>query len=195
MKITTIYQTLEDKGNYDEVESHGPYFCSVTDLKGNKKTGTKIPWAGEGYYFWDTLIEDAHWWGKVSYKKYGNEYIIGQTFYDSHSPLLLDTLGNLDAYKQLKECADVLKEKKALSSVTLPVILEFLKCSKEFIYKAIRIHPDPIELISSSNVLLPNNKYVLNRINKVQICFFDKTLLSNPFKVIFKSSFPKNFTI
>lgn len=195
MRNTAIYQTLEDRGNYDEVESHGPYFCSAIDSKGNQKSGIKIPWAGEGYYFWDSLIEDAHWWGKVSYKNYGNEYIIGQTFYDSHSPLMFDTLGDIGAYRQIEECAVLLKEKKALSSVTLPMVLEILKCSKGFNYKAIRIHPDPIRLVSQSNILFPSNKFVLNRISRVQICFFDKTLLTNPFKVVYKSSLPKNYTI
>ena len=54
MKTTEIYQTLEDRQNYEEVEQHGPYFCSVTYPNGILKKGSKQPWLGSGYYFWDT---------------------------------------------------------------------------------------------------------------------------------------------
>lgn len=51
MKTTEIYQTLEDRQNYEEVEQHGPYFCSVTYPNGIRKKGSKQPWLGSGYYF------------------------------------------------------------------------------------------------------------------------------------------------
>ena len=38
-----IYQTVEDRGNPDYVEQHGPFICT-----------NKNAWLGEGYYFWDT---------------------------------------------------------------------------------------------------------------------------------------------
>lgn len=59
MKYTDIYQTLEDRQNYDDVEEHGPYFCCARDANGIPKNGVKEPWLGEGYYFWDTRIADA----------------------------------------------------------------------------------------------------------------------------------------
>lgn len=34
MKETDIYQTLEDRQNYEEVEKHGPYFCCAQDANG-----------------------------------------------------------------------------------------------------------------------------------------------------------------
>ena len=52
-----IYQTVEDRGNPDYVEQHGPFICT-----------NKNAWLGEGYYFWDTIIELAHWWGNLCYK-------------------------------------------------------------------------------------------------------------------------------
>lgn len=60
MRLVTIYQTLEDRGNYKEVEDHGPYFCAAHDENGQLKKGTKEPWLGEGYYFWDTRKTDAN---------------------------------------------------------------------------------------------------------------------------------------
>lgn len=29
MKLTKIYQTLEHRNNNEEIENHGPYFCSL----------------------------------------------------------------------------------------------------------------------------------------------------------------------
>ena len=37
MKMTTIYQTLEDRDNTEEIQDHGPYFCSLKDENGNNK--------------------------------------------------------------------------------------------------------------------------------------------------------------
>ena len=51
-----IYQTLEDRGNDEEIESHGPYKCLSHTGNGLLKKGVKEPWLGEGYYFWDTRM-------------------------------------------------------------------------------------------------------------------------------------------
>lgn len=75
MRLVTIYQTLEDRGNYKEVEDHGPYFCAAHDENGQLKKGTKEPWLGEGYYFWDTRKTDAQWWGKVIYESHFKGYV------------------------------------------------------------------------------------------------------------------------
>ena len=48
MKDTDIYQTLEDRQNYEDVEEHGPYFCYARYANGNPKSGVKEPWLGEG---------------------------------------------------------------------------------------------------------------------------------------------------
>jgi hypothetical protein len=48
-----IYQTLEDRGNADDIENHGPFPCKWENT-----------WLGRGYYFWDTFMNNAHWWGK-----------------------------------------------------------------------------------------------------------------------------------
>ena len=43
MKDTDIYQTLEDRQNYDDVEEHGPYFCYARYANGIPKSGVKEP--------------------------------------------------------------------------------------------------------------------------------------------------------
>ena len=62
MKDKILYQTLDDNDNADYVEQNAPFPCD-----------RKNSWLGTGYYFWDTFIENAHWWGEVNYK---NSYII-----------------------------------------------------------------------------------------------------------------------
>ena len=52
-----IYQAIAKRGeqNEDYFEKIGPIKCT------NSKA-----WLGDGYYFWDTRIDDAHWWGQMS---------------------------------------------------------------------------------------------------------------------------------
>lgn len=188
MYMVNIYQTLEDRGNYEEVESHGPYFCSLYDKSGKQKSGTKEPWLGEGFYFWDTRIKDARWWGDTVYSWKG--YIICQTSYDQHSPLLYDMVGSLDMLNDFDECARHIKERRKLKTVSFPVVLEYLKRKEDFNYKAIRVWPDPITKTQNNiGVYFPGNKTVLNMIEKVQICFFDNTLLTQPFTIVEKHPF------
>lgn len=52
--MKTIYQTLQNRDNPEEVEEHGPYKCIRSDA-----------WLGCGYYFW-YYQQFAHWWGKVA---------------------------------------------------------------------------------------------------------------------------------
>lgn len=195
MKIVDIYQTLEDRGNYKEVESHGPYFCSAKYSDGSIKTGVKVPWAGEGYYFWDSHIRDAHWWGETVYRKNGKNYIIGNTSYDQHSSLLFDTVSEPSLLIQLKECGEVIKRNRLIQKTTLAIIIEYLKKQPEFTYKAIRFHPDPINISRREAIPLPGDKFVLPIIRKTQICFFDRTLLTEPFCIIHKSVSSEAFTI
>lgn len=67
MATKIVYQTLEDRQtDLDKIESNGPYSCRWENS-----------WLGNGYYFWDTFIDNAHWWG-VEGRKYKNGYIICQ---------------------------------------------------------------------------------------------------------------------
>ena len=51
----TIYQTLENRDNADEVERDGPFLC-------NRKNA----WLGTGYYFGDTFVELAGGGGRAT---------------------------------------------------------------------------------------------------------------------------------
>lgn len=138
MKTTDIYQTLEDRQNDEEVEDHGPYFCSERYANGILKSGTKEPWLGEGYYFWDTRIADARWWGDTVYSRKG--YIICKTTYDQNSPLLYDLVGDIRQFDEFIDCAELIKKKLNLKTVKFPVVLAYMKKENvDFNYKAIRV--------------------------------------------------------
>jgi len=120
-----IYQTLEDRGNDEEIESHGPYKCLSHTGNGLLKKGVKEPWLGEGYYFWDTRIEDAYWWGNVVYSRTG--YVVCQTTYDQYSPMLFDMVGRVDHYEEFIKCAAYIKTQRNLERISFPAVLAFLK--------------------------------------------------------------------
>lgn len=194
MTDTDIYQTLEDRQNYDDVEKHGPYFCCARDANGTPKSGVKEPWLGEGYYFWDTRIADAQWWGNTIYFKKRKGYIICHTTYDQHSPLLYDLVGDVKQFEEFVKCAGLIKAKRNTDFVSFPVVLSYMRKMPEFDYKAIRVWPHP-QTFEKTAVRFPDGKLVLGKADKIQICFFDKTLLNNPYKIVEKKTFPANQTI
>ncbi len=193
MKYITIYQTLEDRQNDDAVKRHGPYFCSIYKTDGKLKTGSTEPWLGEGYYFWDSRLDDAKWWGETIYTNYGKGYIICSTSFDLHSPLLFDMVGDLSAFDDFIECAKYIKQKQQLSKISFSYVLAYLKELPDFKYKAIRVWPSP-KTLQSTLIKFPKNDISLKQLGKVQICFFDKTLLTQPFDIIYKHQIENDFT-
>ena len=192
MLSTEIFQTLEYRGNETEVVKHGPYFCCARNSDGTMKYGTKEPWLGEGYYFWDTRISDAQWWGETVYKNTG--YTICKTTYDQHSPLLYDLLGIAKHFDEFIECAKLIKKQRNLTEIKVAAVLEYLKKYTEFNYKAVRTWPNP-KNYKDLGIIFPDQKMILANVDKIQICFFDKTLLAEPFSVIESKRFAGNQTI
>lgn len=187
MKMTNIYQTLENRNNIEDILEHGPYFCSIKDENGNDKKGIREPWLGEGYYFWDSRIEDAKWWGETAYKKSG--YIICETQYDQHSDLLFDTVGDMSHMDILTSTAKILKGRLNQEKIAIPSIISFLKKNNYFPYKAIRVYPDPKYKSQTDEeplIVFPGEKTTFLELKKVQICFFDKTLLTEPISIAYQ---------
>lgn len=191
MKEVDIYQTLEDRQNDQDVEEHGPYFCSSVDADGNPKSGVREPWLGEGYYFWDSRIANAMWWGDTVYSSKG--YIICHTTYDQHSPLLFDMVGDVTQLDDFVKCAEFIKKQNKVAGVSFPVVIAYMKKLPEFYYKAIRVCPHPKTI--NEVVRFPGSKSVLCMADKIQICFFDKTLLNHPFKIVHRGVSTANQTI
>ena len=198
MKCTDIYQTLEDR-NINEIEAHGPFFCSLYDDNGQRKSGIREPWLGEGYYFWDSRKEDARWWGKITYNKKQKGYVICHTTYDAQSPLLYDLVGDLSAFDEFVEIASIIREKKKQKRISFPFVLKYLmEHDSDFTYKAVRVCPISTNY-SGTNITFPcqegETPIHLSKLGKVQICFFDKTLLIQSFEIVETHPFDANFTI
>lgn len=192
-----IYQTLEDKGNYEEIEQHGPYFCSIYEEDGSIKKGIKEPWLGEGYYFWDTREKDAYWWGETIYFSRYKGFVICHTTYDQSSPLLFDLVGNMSHLDEFERCARYIRDKEKKMKVSFPYVLAIMKGTENFHFKAVRACPVTYadEKNSHVKVFFPGKKAFMNSFQKVQICFFDRTLLNGPFKICKKYPFSNDFTI
>lgn len=128
MKNTKIYQTLKDKENPDEVENNGPYPCNW-----------KNAWLGDGYYFWDTFIENAHWWGK---SHCGNCYMICEAIVDLDETNCFDLVGNTNHLIEFEDSVDYMKEKGLLKEdTTVSRVLKFMQNKNVFAnYKAIRAY-------------------------------------------------------
>ncbi len=125
--LNELYQTLEDRNNVDEVERSGPFKC-------NRDTA----WLGKGYYYWDTFIEYAHWWGDVVYRKNQHEYLICQSTVEFNNENLYDLLepNNLN---ELDIISAELEKQYPKKTITVGVVLTYIKeHSKAFTYKAVR---------------------------------------------------------
>jgi hypothetical protein len=59
IKPKEVFQTLENRGtNQTHLEQGGPYICHWENS-----------WLGDGFYFWDTFLENAHWWSVILIQK------------------------------------------------------------------------------------------------------------------------------
>ena len=169
MKVKTVYQTLEDRGTDDaDLIENGPYICKWPNT-----------WLGDGYYFWDTFIENAHWWGKR--RNFNGGYIICEAICDSQSERLFDLFGDLDHLRAFKSAFQSAKSNgKATKKTTAKVFLEFLRAETEFDFDAIRVNGMKSKRTTSvSQIFFEHNKpQHLELTPAVQICFFEKNSLN-----------------
>ena len=173
MKITA-YQTLEDRNNPQHVEDYGPFPCS-----------RKNAWLGFGYYFWDTFIDLAHWWGSKC-PEYNNAYIVCQAklFKDE---TLWDLQGDGSHLMEFEGiCLEIIDSGISASNrLLVPQVIEYFKRKGKFNYKAIRAlgvrsinawEPIVIEVLNVS--FSRGSVAYLEMRPAVQICLLEKSALS-----------------
>lgn len=108
-----IYQTLDDRENPEYVENHGPFLCELDNA-----------WLGTGFYFWDTFIDNAHWWGKV---RYNSNYIICKSEIIPDDNNCFDLVGNTKHLLEFEKIITLMKKKGLLTSkTTVATVLDFL---------------------------------------------------------------------
>lgn len=173
-----LYQTIEDRENPDYVEQNGPFKCT-----------SKRAWLGHGYYFWDTFISLAHWWGR-NYEE--NGYIICESSCDGDMNMVYDLVGRPELFNEIEQVASIIKERNRIKAVYVPEIIEYLKQKTSFLvrYKAIRACP---------LCTLPNHefRYRFNNINRafidtrpaIQFCILDTTLLNSRYRIIYPEAY------
>lgn len=159
----TLYQTLANRHNPSEIEKHGPYKC----------TNKKRSWLGVGYYFGDTFIELAHWWGNFGGCHNGN-YIICESIRPYDEEVVFDLHDNVNHINDFK---GYYYELLKTGEYTVSGALEHLKRHTNFCdkYIAIRIRGD------HSTSSIPNSKvpFILRRkpfynlVPPIQICYFN----------------------
>lgn len=181
-----VYQTLENRGTHlRELEANGPYPCNWENS-----------WLGDGYYFWDTFIENAHWWGdKV--RKFSKGYIICEATCYFNDSECLDLHGNLEQLKQFKEAFTLAKKNKLVDdNTTIKNFLAKLRGELESFqkYTAIRINAIKSKnytSIYSINLLFEKDRnQFMEVIPAIQICFYNKNSLGlNNYRIVFPEEF------
>ena len=186
MKQKKLFQTLEDRDNPDEIESKGPFKC------------TKNPWLGEGYYFWDTFIDLAHWWGKQGYNC---NYIICQSSCDYDPEMIFDLAGNTEQITDFKQYVEILKNTYKNEFISVSFVIEHMKKHSSFQYKAIRanpIHSTGQDTYLKSQRLKFTQKSIsyLELIPPFQICIIDKKYIGKDnYKIIYPETYCNEYAI
>lgn len=102
-----------------------PYFC--TDL---------TAWLGPGYYFWDSFIENAHWWAKV--RRYNGYFICEASYIHDHN-YVFDLVGNSNHILKFKEIIEKMKQIGMVNKeTTVPRILAIMRDFPGWEWSAIR---------------------------------------------------------
>ncbi len=167
MEYRFLYQAVRNS----ETIPDKPCFCSQN------------AWLSKGYYFWDTDIKNAHWWGKVHYQ---NNYMIGETACDKNSPYLYDLVGDLDKRQEFFKIKNILNQETGKEVLVEDVIL-FLRHVIKFPYKAIRAYPYNSKR-ADDNITIrfsANHKAFMPISEPYQICVFDLSFLEKPFEIIY----------
>jgi hypothetical protein len=185
-----LYQTLEDRGNIDAVERDGPFSCKWENT-----------WLGNGYYFWDTFIDNAHWWGN-SRLKYNGKYIICQAECDFDDEKCFDLVGSTEHLSVFSDAIEVMKNQNLIKpNTTVARVIEYIKNTlKVFRYDAIRVYG-----IKSKS---ENTEFSYNLIFEVrkpqyldikpayQICIYNKNGLNlRNYIVIYPDEYNKDYLV
>lgn len=180
-----VYQTLEDRDNLDKIEQDGPFLC-----------GRNGAWLGTGYYFWESFIENAKWWGENSYKVKG--YVITQAHYTNDENECYNLIDNREHLQKLNEAIRLMEEQGLYiqKKTTVSRVIEFLRSLNIFHYNATRAKADNCKSPSSefSITTIFNQRFpsiYLDSLPAIQVCFYKKEipLVLSEYKIVFPEKY------
>ena len=112
MDKRTLFQAIKDLDNPDEIEQNGPFKCRRKDA-----------WLGEGYYFWDSFVELAQWWGRESL---GNDYVICRSYCAASLPDTDDLYDNPEHIVSFRALSEALSKEYPNKFISVTFVLEML---------------------------------------------------------------------
>ena len=183
-----FYQTLKDKNNPLEVMTDGPYECRAENA-----------WLGQGYYFWDSFKEYAHWWGEAKVKP---PYMICQAKCNEYNEKqCLDLVGNTEDMALFDSIVNAMKHEGLFDDKTTTVseVIFYLKKIGLFDWKAMRV----IGANSISPKRFPNytfrmnfevdQKFWIDYKPPIQICLYEKNAFGlHSYSVIYPEKYTEN---
>lgn len=183
-----LYQTVEDRGNPEEINNNGPFECTRDDA-----------WLGDGYYFWDTFIDNAQWWGNHAYHKRG--YVISKYIYDFSNGRCFDLLGDMEHVAKLKSYVELLREAGLpVDSVTVPYIIALMKehVRLDDEYEGIRVRGEKEgkSKPKTSIIFSATDPHYINLLPVVQVCLFRKDTVSlSKGEIVYPTAYMDGFVI
>lgn len=172
----TLYQAVEDRNNCDEVEQNGPYKCVSSNA-----------WLGAGYYFWDTNIGLAHWWGRTAYR---GTYMVCRIDYVCDYDAVFDLVGNMEALQLMKQTSAFLNS--VGKPCTVSGAIEYLKRQTDFRkkYVAVRAKDEKSPEKEDRMFFIRGDKPYLNLNPRIQFCFFDKSVFNGyEYKIVYPEKY------
>jgi hypothetical protein len=193
MPIRKAYQTLENR-DIHKIERDGPFPCNG-----------KNAWLGKGYYFWDSFIENAHWWG-IEGACYRKGYVICESTFELDDNKCFNLVDNPNHLNQFNKTKQILKEKNLYEEgkTTVARVINYFKDINVFKFEAIRvfgINSKGFYSSYSNRTILVYKKgkktlQYLDSTPAIQINFFKKESLNRKgFKIIFPPEYSDDYLV
>jgi hypothetical protein len=99
---TIGHHTCKRDGGAEQVLALAPFLAEYNEAEG------KVPFLGEGYYFWDDNLDLAHHWGRVHYR---NKYLILEADLTFAEKELLDLVGSRRDMRYLQDIRNELLQR------------------------------------------------------------------------------------
>ncbi len=154
-----IYQTIRyyPEQTEEAIKVGGPIHCN-----------DELAWLGKGHCFWDTSLENAHWWGQVHYQ---NQYVVCQAEMDFNWDTCFDLLGCVAHRAWFMEQIQLVKAQLGPQTpVPIAQVLEMLFAIPEFNFGAIRANGLPVADRPPIESVFPQGRYGIDLYNRTQIC-------------------------